>query len=241
MFDICETSVCVFERLINRCSNIYKLKRMMAWILRYVSVMRSRWEGKLFLAETSLSVNELQRAETELSKYVQRNHFSHLLSNNSKQKLPRFMQKLDPVSVDDVIRVGGRIDKALADVDVKHPIILPQHSHFTELIIRQKHSKVGRAGTSHTWASIRKRFWIVKGGAAVRHSIGQCIQRKKRNAVVGKQLMADMPSCRLQSDKPPFHNVGVDYFGPFFVKQGRSMIKRVWLFILMSNCQSSAH
>ena len=141
----------------------------MAWILRYVSVMRSHLKGKPFEAKTSLSVNELQRAQTELIKCVLCNHFPYLLSNNSKQKLPHFMQKLDPVSVDGVMRVGGRIDRALADVDVKRPIILPQHSHFRELIIRQKHSEVGHAGTSHTWASVRRRFWIVKGGAAVRH------------------------------------------------------------------------
>ena len=41
VFSICEPSVCVFERLISRCFNIYKLKRVMAWILRYVSVIRS--------------------------------------------------------------------------------------------------------------------------------------------------------------------------------------------------------
>ena len=33
VFFICDPSVCVFERLISRCSNIYKLKRVMAWIL----------------------------------------------------------------------------------------------------------------------------------------------------------------------------------------------------------------
>jgi len=38
--------------------------------------------------------------------------------------------------------------------------------------------------------------------------------------------MAELPSARLQVDKPPFTSVGIDYFGPYFVKQGRSMVKR---------------
>ena len=38
--------------------------------------------------------------------------------------------------------------------------------------------------------------------------------------------MAGLPGCRVQTDKPPFYKVGVDYFGPFLVKQGRSRIKR---------------
>ena len=66
----------------------------------------------------------------------------------------------------------------------------------------------------------------MKGGAAVRQSIGKCIKCKRRNAVVGKQLMADVPTCRLQPHKPPFHSVGIDYFGPLMVEQGRSLVKR---------------
>ena len=39
------------------------------------------------------------------------------------------------------------------------------------------------------------------------------------------QKMADLPASRLQFDQPPFTHKGVDCFGPFEVKQGRSLIK----------------
>jgi len=38
--------------------------------------------------------------------------------------------------------------------------------------------------------------------------------------------MADLPANRVTPNKPPFTYVGVDYFGPFMVKQGRSLVKR---------------
>ena len=38
--------------------------------------------------------------------------------------------------------------------------------------------------------------------------------------------MADLAKERLTSGDPPFTNVGVDYFGPFYVRQGRSNVKR---------------
>jgi len=56
--------------------------------------------------------------------------------------------------------------------------------------------------------------------------ISSCFQCKKLGAVRGEQLMADLPKERLMSGDPPFTNVGKDYFGPFYVHQGRSNVKR---------------
>lgn len=38
--------------------------------------------------------------------------------------------------------------------------------------------------------------------------------------------MAELPKDRMQADHPPFTNTGVDLFGPFMVKRGRSECKR---------------
>lgn len=42
----------------------------------------------------------------------------------------------------------------------------------------------------------------------------------------GEQFMADLPEERVTPDDPPFTNVGVDFFGPFELKQGRATVKR---------------
>jgi len=46
------------------------------------------------------------------------------------------------------------------------------------------------------------------------------------NVRKGEQIMADLPKERVSPDEPPFTNVGVDFFGPFNIKRGRSTVKR---------------
>ena len=189
----------------------------------------SKFRHFCFRFDSALTVDELNAAERALIRHVQRQHFPFLIDLKNKNKaktFPRYMQKLQPIEIDGIVRVGGRLEKTVGEFDVKHPIILPQKCHFSQLVIRQYHVEMGHSGTSHTWASVRKKFWIVKGCSAVRRVIGQCIACRKRNAKVREQFMADLPSCRLQSFERPFYNTGVDYFGPFMIKQGRSLVKR---------------
>ena len=73
------------------------------------------------------------------------------------------------------------------------------------------------------WSTLRQ--VILKGGAAVKQTVGHCIYCRKRNASLGKQLMADLPFDQLQIE-PPFSHMGIDYFGPFNKHQACSTVKR---------------
>ena len=136
------------------------------------------------------------------------------------------MLKLNPVIVDGILRVGGRLSQAPLPSNARCPIILPSSSHLTELLIQYHHSLVGHSGMGHTWSSLRQQFWILRGGATVRRVIGNCMFCRKRNSSASAQLMADLPPGRLQYRQPAFSHVGVDYFGPLYAKQGRSTVKR---------------
>ena len=134
--------------------------------------------------------------------------FDAVRGKESTKSLPRFLQKLCPLIIDGVARVGGRLSQALIDFEIQHPITLPQNSNFTELLIRLHHAEIGHSHASHTWAALRSKYWIIKGGTEVCKCIGKCIL------------------CRLQFDQPLFSSTGVDYFGPILVKQRRSIVKR---------------
>ena len=49
---------------------------------------------------------------------------------------------------------------------------------------------------------------------------------RKRNGKLGEQIMSDLPLARLDIGQAPFTHTGVDFFGPIYVKRGRSEEKR---------------
>ena len=125
-----------------------------------------------------------------------------------------------------VLRVGGRLNAADLSFDEAHPMILPNGDHVTELIISHYHCKVGHMGRMCVLAQVRSKYWIIKGNAAVRSVLRKCVECRKLKGKAIEQEMASLPRIRVEGNNPPFHNTGVDCFGPFFVKRGRAQVKR---------------
>ena len=59
----------------------------------------------------------------------------------------------------------------------------------------------------------------------VSRMIHECVTCRRLRAKVQEQKMADLPEDRL-TPTPPFIYCGVDYFGPWYVKEGRKELKR---------------
>ena len=71
---------------------------------------------------------------------------------------------------------------------------------------------------------IRSQYCIVDVNSIVRRLISKCVVCRLRGTK-GKQNMADLPKERM-TPSPPFTYCGVDYFGPFFIKQEMKEAKR---------------
>ena len=137
------------------------------------------------------------------------------------------LSKLNPVlDGEGILRVGGRLENAAISYDAKHQIILPYRHHVTNLIIQKYHQEAGHLGQEYALSSLRQLYWIIKGRSAVRRVLSECFLCRKLGAARGEQLMANLPKERLTPENPPFTSVGVDYFGPLYVQQGRSHVKR---------------
>ncbi len=137
------------------------------------------------------------------------------------------LYRLDPLlDVNVVLRVGGRIRRGDFSLGVRHPVILPRKGHITELLIRHFHERVAHQGRGMT---VPKSGPMVSGLlAAVRlfsYHISRCLKCRRLRGVVQEQKIADLPFDRMDMH-PPFTYSGVDFFGPFYIKEGRKDHKR---------------
>ena len=205
----------VLEELIEGISSWTKLIRVYAYVRRFIT----RCKGATAARLTSLSVAEIEGSELNIISWTQRAEFPRW---KSEQRL----KKLQPILMGDVLRVGGRIDQATVSNTMKHPMILPAYAGVSKLIIQYYHKTVGHGGWMSTLNALRSKFWLLQGRTAVKSALHRCTVCKRYGAKPEQQVMADLPAERLQDGTPPFTNVGVDFFGPFEVKVGRSMVKK---------------
>jgi hypothetical protein len=139
---------------------------------------------------------------------------------------------LSPFSEQGVLRVGGRATNAINWTHgYKHPLIVPKHTHISELIIAREHNKVKHLGYRSTLCAIRESgYWLINGPAAVKRYIRNCQFCKRLRKAPTNQKMGNLPSERLELTAP-FTHVGMDVFGPFHVKDQRTERKRWGLVI----------
>ncbi|XP_068225182.1 uncharacterized protein [Palaemon carinicauda] len=134
--------------------------------------------------------------------------------------------KLDPFldSEDGLLGVGGRIRRSDIPQSAKHPILLTKKHHMTTLLIRHEHELLAHSGRNHFLSNRRQKYWIINANAAVKNVLFHCVTYSKLKEPALSQKMADLPADRLEPS-PPFSNVGIDLFGPYYIREGRKELK----------------
>ena len=94
------------------------------------------------------------------------------------------MSKLNPIVVDGIVRVGGRLQNAPLDDEMKHPIILPSEHHVTKLLIIHHHHLVGHSGAGMTWTAQREVLGV----------------ERRRNSAKGDRQVFLMQAKKCQED-----------------------------------------
>lgn len=189
-----------------------------------------------------LTQHELVLAEQSLWKLAQQEYYASEVEQLSEQsctgisktskihKLCPFLNKFG------ILRMRSRLElSSYVPYEAKYPVILPQQSMITNLLADWFHRRYQHANRETIVNEMRQRYHIPKMRALVARASRNCMQCRVWKATPEPPVMAPLPKVRLTPFVRPFTFVGIDYFGPLLVKQGRSNVKRwVALFTCLS-------
>jgi hypothetical protein len=224
--------------LFTKFSSWNKLQQVGAYCLRFIHNCRhksSPYQG-------ALSPNELNEATLLCVRHAQNDRFGKEITDLMRKGLPSnksSLLTLNPfLDGNQCLRVGGRLRNSELNFNQQHPLILPKGHHITTLIIEDTHNKNLHAGGQLLLSLLRQKFWISDGRNVVRKATHKCLTCISFKANTATQLMGQLPGARVTPTRP-FTNSGVDYAGPFYIKQGgqRSKITTkgyIALFICLS-------
>ncbi|XP_063994282.1 uncharacterized protein LOC135171584 [Diachasmimorpha longicaudata] len=189
------------------------------WATGFIPKANSqRWQGRVTLAE-------LENTRVRIIKLVQLQAFGGeikmLTQRDTKvQHQPSQLKQLNPfIDTQGVLRVGGRLQNAGLPFDQQHPIVLPSTGNITALIISKYHLDNCHSGIQNTLYSIRQNYWILGGRNSVRKIIRKCPTCCRANPPITNYVMGNLPKGRVSQTIRPFVNVGVDFCGPFLIKE----------------------
>jgi hypothetical protein len=197
------------------------LIRVTAIILRFVNNVKLKAKSRSDWRIGHIKVPELHSAEETWLLTTQERHFSGELGylRDPTGKRPALVSQLDLfIGSDGLIRCNRRLVNAQLKRDTIHPILLPQESALSTLIIISHHALMLHGGVKLTIASIRQRYWIPQIGQSVKKCLRKCV---KCNRVRGTPYVAanhaPLPVSR-SSFSIPFTGTGVDFTGGFIIR-----------------------
>ena len=200
--------------MLSMLSDFNKLKRIISIYLRIMP------ENRVQNPIMPRTLNELNNAELVIAKIVQRafaREVQNLQKNNIVSRKSSILS-LDPfLDKNGILRVGGRLENARITYAAKHPIILPKSDHVTKLIIRHFHKKLLHSGVQSTLYALRQKYWVIDGRNQIKGFIRKCTKCFKARPTLAQHKMGNLPGVRVIQSRP-FLNVGVDYCGPFYIK-----------------------
>ncbi|XP_017796726.1 PREDICTED: uncharacterized protein LOC108577994 [Habropoda laboriosa] len=211
---ICLASTLIDYSILERYSSWGKLIRIIAYCLRWKH--RHRSGGCLTVAERNYAHNTI-------IKMLQHQYFAkdiHHLSDDKKPEVNRKLRPLNPFTDQNgILRVGGRLKHSFMPFSQKHPIILPK-AHLTTKIIEHEHRTQLHAGVQTTLYAIRRCYWPIDGRSQVWSVLKKCVRCCRANPPPVEYIMGNLPAARITESRP-FTHVGVDYCGPFYIKEKR--------------------
>ena len=222
-----------FSTLVARFSDLSKLIRVMAYIMR-IALAKRRLGGTSAAGRTKVE-KEITAQEyydawivlihLEQSVRLQEKQVVKLVPKRIKVKLSTYNWSVDHIVV------GGRVTNFPVCYAGYHEVPIVPYGPLGRLIMLHYHDKHHRE-VDTVVAVARADVWVVKARKLAAEWDNRCkICLIKRQRMAG-QVMGDLPSFRTEV-KPAWTSVNMDLFGPYrirddCVKRGPRIYKKVW-------------
>ncbi|XP_055543544.1 uncharacterized protein LOC129729089 [Wyeomyia smithii] len=194
-------------------------------LLLRITARMLRFRRREFRDSPRLCPEEIDFALTIYLQHTQKSYFPEELGQlQSGHGVNRGspLHQLNPfLDENGLVRVGGRLQQSELSFDIMHPILLPRNSMLTAYILLHSHQENLHCGPQQLLASVRRRFWILRGISAARKVCRNCVVCNRTRPARIMQQMGQLPADRLQP-LPPFSITGVDYAGPVNILSRRT-------------------
>ena len=166
--------------LLGKISSYGRLKRVTAWMCRFIHNCRARSKYEPLLTGV-LASSELVAAENLWIASAQQSTYPNELNilrkgnelfgatsdlfgreTNSLALHPISLALHPILDESGLMRVGGRLSQSSEPYERRHPIIVPGRHDLTKLMVRYEHSRLLHAGPTLVAASLARRYAIME-------------------------------------------------------------------------------
>lgn len=253
-------------KILNYSNNLCKLQRIISYVIR-IEICKRKNRAKPKKAIKSENISNVIKASLILPSEIEKssalryfikmeqsraysresNYFKERKNNpQAGIKYPENskLNSLSPyMDENELIRAKGRLSSAYCSEDTKHPVIIPNDSRLSELLIIQAHSETNHGHVQQIMQYIRTNFWISKLRSESRRHVHKCIVCARYNKGFEEQLMASLPADRMRRNRA-FLITGVDYCGPIEITErykSRSNTRKCWIAIFVCMVTRAVH
>ena len=218
---VVQISVSIPEKLSSLPRPYPEIIAVTAWFRRAIS----RMQGETAVAGTNpkcLTGLERRQAEEWLILQAQKALFAqdiNLLQKGKPVAKSGRLRALNPFLDKGLLRVGGRLAHSKLSYSQQHPIIMEAKHPLMVNLFEHLHQSLLHCGPSLLLCHASTKFHIIGARKLSRKICSTCTTCRRRQPRTSHQIMGDLPAPRV-SPNPAFTHTGVDFAGPFNIKQG---------------------
>ncbi len=236
---------CFLSDLWNRYSSFHTLNKVVAWILWFASNSRPRNSVKL--KSDLLTSAEVATAKHVIFRLAQLETYPEVfLALQKESRLPKnhaLSKSTVVLSGHGHLLVNSRVRDPNSPTSPRQLTPLSAKSKLTKLLVSTLHSTYSHAGISALASILSSSYYIPNLRNLLKHISRSCPSCQRAYAIPLQQRMGLLPSYRT-TPAPPFDNTGVDFAGPFVIRQGytrKPTLVKTYAAVFVCMCTKAVH